>query len=194
MLIDRRNIRKILGTVFIADADLNAFIIDHFSEIHGRLSDGMDRVEKVNLFLQHASTREIFRALSVGYPSRLNAAMKQIADGAASITAPNLPDFISDKKSALTAVASVSIDDISKFDLNFALLSVQILSSCEPSKEGIVGLLLACKFPENLIKKLRLFSSPARCVASPKPGLYRAPKIVRRAHLQSIVATAIAGA
>ncbi len=38
-------------------------------------------------------------------------------------------------------------------------------------------------------------SSPGeRCVASPKPGLYRAPKIVRRAHLQSIVATAIAGA
>jgi hypothetical protein len=32
------------------------------------------------------------------------------------------------------------------------------------------------------------------CVASPKPGLLKAPKIVRRAHPQSIVATAIVGA
>ena len=46
------NIRNKLTQTFATDADFNAFIIDHFPQVHRRYTSGMDRVERVNLLLQ----------------------------------------------------------------------------------------------------------------------------------------------
>lgn len=50
--INRRLLRKRIDLILRSDADLDAFCIDHYFDIHSRFSDSMDRTKKVNLLLQ----------------------------------------------------------------------------------------------------------------------------------------------
>lgn len=50
--MDRGTLRKRIDQLILSDADLDAFCLDHFYDIHLRFSAGMNRIEKVNLLLQ----------------------------------------------------------------------------------------------------------------------------------------------
>ena len=50
-VITRSGVRRLLDDVLLSDADLDAFVLDHFPEVHKRWAGGMNRVQKVNLLL-----------------------------------------------------------------------------------------------------------------------------------------------
>ncbi len=52
--LDRNQLRRRLDNVLRTDSDLNAFCLDYFPEVYRRFSGGMERTDKVNLFLQLA--------------------------------------------------------------------------------------------------------------------------------------------
>ncbi|WP_159396861.1 CHAT domain-containing protein [Sorangium cellulosum] len=47
-------LRALVGEALRGDADLDAFCADHFPDVYRRFSDGMQRVRKVTLLLDHA--------------------------------------------------------------------------------------------------------------------------------------------
>lgn len=47
----RVTVRKKINNLFVVDADLDAFIMDHFDEVWRSISRGMSRQEKINLLL-----------------------------------------------------------------------------------------------------------------------------------------------
>lgn len=57
-MTDRNELRRLLNEVLRVDADLDAFCLDFFPEVHQRFSAGMDRPQKVNLLLQLVSEPE----------------------------------------------------------------------------------------------------------------------------------------
>lgn len=60
----RAALRKLLATVLRADADLDAFCLDHFFQVkHRYFADGMSRNVKTNLLLEFAEPEEIFTQL-----------------------------------------------------------------------------------------------------------------------------------
>jgi hypothetical protein len=52
MPLPRPALRALLQKHFRGDADLSAFVGDHFPEVGSRLGDGMDRVRKTNIVLE----------------------------------------------------------------------------------------------------------------------------------------------
>ncbi|HNN97887.1 MAG TPA: hypothetical protein PKI03_36740, partial [Pseudomonadota bacterium] len=58
----RQRLHKALPTV----AELDAFCIDHFPEIHARFGAGMERTIKENLLLEQADLRDLARRLGAG--------------------------------------------------------------------------------------------------------------------------------
>lgn len=48
---ERSQVRRQLDQVLRTDADLDAFCLDYFPEVHRRFARGMDRTDKVNLLL-----------------------------------------------------------------------------------------------------------------------------------------------
>lgn len=56
-------VRKLLDEHLPIDSDLEAFLIDHFQSTHRRISQGMDRVQKVNLLLSREAPELVYAAL-----------------------------------------------------------------------------------------------------------------------------------
>lgn len=70
---DRASVRRLLRAVLRTDADLDAFIIDHFSDIYANFSRGMSYEHKVNLLLEREdpATIELYCKRDSLYSSRL---------------------------------------------------------------------------------------------------------------------------
>ena len=60
---DRAQVRQQLDQVLRTDADLDAFCLDHFPEVHRRFARGMDRTDKVNLLLSVEELADIVAKL-----------------------------------------------------------------------------------------------------------------------------------
>ena len=56
-------LRRSLDEKLRSDADFDAFCIDHFSNIHVRFTEGMSRIIRTNILLEHASLNDIERNL-----------------------------------------------------------------------------------------------------------------------------------
>jgi serine/threonine protein kinase len=63
----RATLRSLLKTLLVTDADLEAFCLDFFFEVHSRFSTGMDRVTKLNLLLTTVPTEQIAACLNERY-------------------------------------------------------------------------------------------------------------------------------
>lgn len=63
-MFDRSTLRRRLNEALRTDADLDAFCIDFFPEVHRRFTSGMDRVQKLNLLFQLTDPEEIVCALN----------------------------------------------------------------------------------------------------------------------------------
>jgi hypothetical protein len=59
----RPSLRRFLLAVLPSDADLDAFVSDHFTEVYRRFSAGMDRLQKYTLLLDHKPRHIILAAL-----------------------------------------------------------------------------------------------------------------------------------
>lgn len=72
-------VRRILERLFNTDSELDAFLIDHFLEIHKQCSLGMQRTAKLNILLSREDPEKIFNAIQV-YDSkgRVKACMEEI--------------------------------------------------------------------------------------------------------------------
>ena len=60
---DRAQVRRQLDQVLRTDADLDAFCLDHFPEVHRRFARGMERIEKVSLLLSVEELTDIVAKL-----------------------------------------------------------------------------------------------------------------------------------
>jgi Effector-associated domain 1/TIR domain len=67
-VITKRAVRNLLNAMLRSDSDLNAFTLDFFEDVHGRFTNAMDRVAKVDLLLLHATLPSIVEALREGDP------------------------------------------------------------------------------------------------------------------------------
>lgn len=67
----RPSLRKLLGAVLKTSTDLDAFCIDHFPEVSRRFSAGMERPAKEGILLEVAEPDEIFAALKLHDPVKL---------------------------------------------------------------------------------------------------------------------------
>jgi len=54
MPLTRSELRELLKNLLVSDADFDAFVGDHFPDVRRRFGDGMDRVRKTNILLEHA--------------------------------------------------------------------------------------------------------------------------------------------
>ncbi|WP_437758314.1 CHAT domain-containing protein [Sorangium sp. So ce1389] len=63
MNLTRPQLRALVGEALRSDADLDAFCSDHFPDVYRRLSDGMQRVRKVTLLLDHADPERVAELL-----------------------------------------------------------------------------------------------------------------------------------
>jgi hypothetical protein len=54
MKIPQPQLRALIHEILPSDADLDAFCSDHFPDVYRRFSDGMQRVRKVTILLDHA--------------------------------------------------------------------------------------------------------------------------------------------
>lgn len=61
--LPKKEIRQLLESLLRTDADLDAFSLDHFEDIHRRYSSGMDRLTKFNLLLTLAEPTQLIEAL-----------------------------------------------------------------------------------------------------------------------------------
>jgi hypothetical protein len=57
------SVRRLLQAVLVSDSDLDQVCLDHFTEIYRRFTNGMDRVQKVNVLLEQVETEQIVRRL-----------------------------------------------------------------------------------------------------------------------------------
>lgn len=60
---DRPAVRQFLRERLISDADFEAFCRDYFPQVKWRFSDGMDRVRKENILLDHGSVQRVYEKL-----------------------------------------------------------------------------------------------------------------------------------
>lgn len=65
---DSRTVRNLLNQVLLTDADLDAFIIDHFPAIKRRIAAEMNRISKVNLLFECTDIDKIAECLYRDYP------------------------------------------------------------------------------------------------------------------------------
>jgi formylglycine-generating enzyme required for sulfatase activity len=63
----RAALRALLGALFKADTDLDAFLLDRFFSVRQRIGGGMDRVAKTNLLLEHVSPEDLWNVLTIHY-------------------------------------------------------------------------------------------------------------------------------
>ncbi len=61
-------LRELLQDTLRTGADFDAFVLDHFPNVYGRYSGGMDRLERTTLLFQIVETEDILRALSLSHP------------------------------------------------------------------------------------------------------------------------------
>lgn len=61
-------LRKMIEERIRTDAELEAFCLDYFSQVHRRFGSGMDRLQKENFLLQAAPPDELRTALLTAYP------------------------------------------------------------------------------------------------------------------------------
>jgi hypothetical protein len=69
----RADVRALLAKVLRTDGDLDAFCGDYFPEVYARFAGGMDRVGKVNLFLDYADSSLILDKLRQAHPDAVQA-------------------------------------------------------------------------------------------------------------------------
>lgn len=69
--LSRSELRKLLRAALPSAADLNAFCIDYFEEVHKRFDDGMDSQSKLNLLLAITDCAEIEKILRSEYTDRV---------------------------------------------------------------------------------------------------------------------------
>lgn len=67
--IDARQLRSLIDKALLTDADLDAFVIDHFPEVKKRFSAQMNRVSKVNLLFEYSDIRKIANHLYHDHPT-----------------------------------------------------------------------------------------------------------------------------
>ncbi|WP_437817431.1 CHAT domain-containing protein [Sorangium sp. So ce1078] len=63
MPLSQSQLRALVGEALRSDADLDAFCSDHFPDVYRRFSDGMQRVRKVTLLLDHADPARLTELL-----------------------------------------------------------------------------------------------------------------------------------
>ena len=61
--LERPQLRKLLEDTLRTDADLDAFLLDYFPETKKQCTDGMTRIQKLNLLLEKEDASEILNAL-----------------------------------------------------------------------------------------------------------------------------------
>lgn len=66
-------LRRLLRKLLRGDADLNAFCLDYFPEVHRRFADGMDRMGKVNLLLEQSEPIVVLAQLRKAFRDDSNA-------------------------------------------------------------------------------------------------------------------------
>jgi hypothetical protein len=69
----RASLRKLLQRVLPSDSDFDAFCLDYYPDVHGRLSNGIDRVAKANALIQKATPGDILRRLRQAEPQAVAA-------------------------------------------------------------------------------------------------------------------------
>lgn len=69
---DSQALRQLLSKLLVTDADLEAFCLDHFRDVHARFSGSMDRVAKINLLIQYESAEKIAELLRRSDPERFD--------------------------------------------------------------------------------------------------------------------------
>lgn len=64
----RAELRQLMESLFLSDADLEAFCIDHCADVQNRFALGMEPRQKHNLLLTHLPEAELFRRLMLHSP------------------------------------------------------------------------------------------------------------------------------
>lgn len=59
----RSVMRRLIESLLRSDADFEAFCLDHFAEVHGRFSRGMDRLDKLSLLLDEVAPLALLNRL-----------------------------------------------------------------------------------------------------------------------------------
>lgn len=70
--IDRHQLRTLLELALETDSDLDAFCLDFFPTVHKRISNGMDRLAKVNLLLDLGESTSILTTLRKVAPGEVS--------------------------------------------------------------------------------------------------------------------------
>ena len=76
---DRETLRNLISAVLPTDSDLEALCIDRFPETARRFTDGMDRVQKVNLLLVLEGLEQILQAIQERDPARYDRHWQQLS-------------------------------------------------------------------------------------------------------------------
>ena len=71
MMLTRTAQRHLLEKVLRSDSDLDAFVSDHFPEVHYYFTNGMDRVQKTTILLTHVKVNRLIEALRQAHPTRM---------------------------------------------------------------------------------------------------------------------------
>lgn len=82
--LSRRELRRLLTTIFRSSIELNAFICDSFPDVYQRLPAGMDSMERITQLLQQVDASEICAQLLEARPD----ALEQLPER---VTAADLP-------------------------------------------------------------------------------------------------------
>lgn len=65
----RAAVRQFISAILRSDSDFDTFCMDYFASVYVRFSNGMDRVRKVNILLEHVNpTTQIVEALRLAHP------------------------------------------------------------------------------------------------------------------------------
>lgn len=65
------SLRNLISHVLVSDAELNAFCLDFFRTVQQRFTDGMDRLQKVNLLLELVPAADILSRLRESNPDEV---------------------------------------------------------------------------------------------------------------------------
>jgi hypothetical protein len=70
--ISRGELRRIIQERMATDSELTAFLIDYFPEVDGYMTNGMNRVDKVNVLLERVKPEAIWGHLVEAHPEVLS--------------------------------------------------------------------------------------------------------------------------
>lgn len=65
MKVSNTHLRELIATRCPSDSDLDAFCIDHFTDVYRRFTSSMDRVAKVNTLIVHADAGRLGERLAI---------------------------------------------------------------------------------------------------------------------------------